>query len=326
MFALFNVRLLYVLIPVGLVAAAAALPNLDLVASPEGCAATEERPCYDQGTKKKTKILKGNAGENAFTACMENAEEGRSGVVAMETPVCAEEVVTYCFVGNSDNFIRQFDGTCQAEPPAPEPPPEEVTLNGTFVNGVTGDPVANVSIWDEAVGMNTTIAESDASGDFVFDVDTTDISESSSYETSFTTGCYFQNWGFTDISRNGDDSLRLMAILFDFEPGDLVEDPLTDEQFDLGDIPLWPATTLLLAADVPVQVRVAYPEENKMLKNTSFRTEHKIWNAIPLEQPTTVELIDQNGTVYESPELTLPIDNGCTAARLEFSNGQMTWR
>lgn len=321
-----NIRLLYVLIPVGIVAAAAAVPNLDMLSSGDGCAATEERPCYDQGNKKKVKMFKGNAGEQAFAACSENAAPNSGGTLAIETAVCAEEVVSYCFQGKSGNFIRQFDGTCRVTPPPPEPAPEQVTLSGTFVNGVSGEPVADVSIWDPEVGMDTVIAESSDTGDFSFDVDTTGITESNPHETGFSTGCYIQNWNLTEISRNDNDSLRLAATLFDFEPGDLVVDPLTEAELAMGDIPLWPATTLLLASDVPVQVRIAYAEEDKMLENTSFQTEHKIWNAIPLEQTTTVELTDQNGTVHESPELTLPFSNGCTAATLEFANGEFTWQ
>ncbi|MEZ4104136.1 MAG: hypothetical protein R3B60_02525 [Candidatus Paceibacterota bacterium] len=326
-----NIRILYVLIPAGLLAAAVSFPNLEILSSDDGCTTTDIRPCYDQGTKNKIKVLKDNAGTNAFSACIQNANPNTSGTFAMETMSCTEETVAYCMLGNSGNFIREFNGTCQdTEPPEPEPEPlpdlSEVNISGKFINGITKAPISNVRIWDPEIGMNTIITESSSSGDFSFTSNTTEIDQVSTLYTNYTTGCYFQNWGFTSISRNPDDSLRLKAVLFDFKPGDLLINPITKTDIELGNIPLWPAATLLLSSDIPVKVSISYPEENKVLGNNILQNDHKIWNAIPLEHPTTVRLTDQNGNVYNSPEVTLPNSDSCSVGRLNFTNREFTWQ
>ena len=120
--------------------------------------------------------------------------------------------------------------------------------------------------------------------------------------------------------------MRLKVIWFDFLAGDLDINPLMSADIEIGEVPLWPATTLFLRSDVPVQVSVSYPEENKVLGNSQFQTEHKVWNAIPLEHSTVVSVTDQNGVMYYSPEVTLPVSNGCDAAILNFANGELTWQ
>ena len=318
-----NLKSLFVIVPVGVLMAAAAVPSLDALSSYEGCADTEQRPCYDQGTTKKVKIAKGNSGAQQFAACTENETDSVRGELGIETDQCETETVSYCVLGNSGNFIREFTGTCQDVPPQPEI--DSVTINGQFINAVTKEPLSGVRIWDPAVGLGTALDESDTAGAFSFVSDVTSVTESNTLYTSYATGCYFQNWGFTSIGRNSDDSLQLTAILFDFEPGDLEINPLLEEEVDLGQVPLWPATTLLVQSDVPVAVSVAYPEESRSLTNNQLSTQHKIWNAMPLEHPTSVRLTDANGVTYDSPELTLPISNGCTAPTLTFANGEMTW-
>ena len=329
-----SARVLYVLIPAGLLAAAISVPNLDILSASEGCSETEVRPCYDQGTKNKVKISKDKSGEQSFLACTENGAKNNVGVLSVKTNSCNEETVNYCMLGNSENFIREFSGTCQDEAPPPEPEPEpvpipnldSVNISGKFIDAVTKEPLSGVRIWDPEIGLNTFITESSATGEFTFVSDTTEITQAKALNTNYTTGCYFQNWGFTSINRNPDDSLRLKAVFFDFILGDFAINPIMEADVDLGEVPLWPATTLLLRSDVPVKVSVSYPEENKTLGNSQLQTEHKIWNAIPLEQPTVVRLTDQDGTMYYSPELTLPVSNGCSAAVMNFSSGEITWQ
>lgn len=328
-----NIKTLFVIIPVGVLMAAAAVPGLDILATSEGCAAGEERPCYDQGTTNKVKVAKGESGPNAFAACINNKNESTRGELGVQTDLCETETVSYCVVGNSGNFVREFTGTCQDVTPQPEPEPEpepipelpEVTVSGQFINAVTKEPLSGVRIWDPAVGIGSALDESNAAGEFSFVSDTTQVTQSNTLYTSYATGCYFQNWGFTSFNRNPDDSLRLKAILFDFVPGDLLINPLMTADVELGTVPLWPATTLVVSSDVPVKVSVAYPEEDKVLGNSQLQTVHKIWNAMPLEHPTSVRLIDESGAVYNSPEMTLPIGNGCSAASLTFANGEFSW-
>lgn len=329
-----NVRLLYVLIPAGALAAAVMMPNLDVISTNEGCATSEVRPCYDQGTKNKVKEFKGDSGAKAYAACTQNSAPNASGMFAMETSVCQAETVSYCMQGNSENFVREFTGTCQDDAPPPEPEPEpvpipdldQVNISGTFINAVTKEPVSGVRVWDPSVGIGYAVAESSGTGEFAFSSDTTAITQSNTLYTNFATGCYFQNWGFTSINRNPDDSLRLKAIMFDFIPGDFAVNPLMSADVELGDVPLWPATTLVLQSDVPVQLSVSYPEENKVLGNSQLEMDHKLWNAIPLEQPTVVRVTDANGVMYYSPAVTLPESNGCDAAVLNFSNGEFAWQ
>lgn len=316
-------RALLLLIPVGLVAAAVALPELnENLGSSEGCAATEERPCYDQGTKNKLKIFKGNAGEGAFTACMNNGAENLTGSVSLESQICTEEVVTYCFLGKSDNFIRKFDGTCELE----IPDLSSIEIEGRFIDGVTDEPIANVRVWDPEVGINTALDVSNGDGEFTFTTDTTAVTQTAGNQTGYSTGrCYFENWGLTSILRNSDDTLRLSAVLFDFIPGNFVLNPILSPEVDLGDVTLWPATGLSLSSDIPVKITIPYEEEDKSLGNTQLRTAHKLSNAIPLEQPATVILTDSSGNDYESPEKTYPIEKGCSTAVLTFQNGVFTW-
>jgi hypothetical protein len=320
-----TLRPLLVLIPVGATVALAAtfLPFEEKVASNEGCAASTERPCYDQGTAKKVKIAKGSSGAQTFASCADDGEQGVRGEVGIETDVCKLETVSYCARGNSENFVREFTGTCQNVEPEPEI--KEVSISGIFINALTKEPLSGVRVWDPAIGIGTALDESNEQGEFSFVSDTTAVTDSNTLYTSYATGCYFQNWGFTSIDRNPDQSLRLLAILFDFIPGDLEIDPLTSVDVEMGEVPLWPATTLVINSDVPVNATISYPEENKELSTTRLSTEHKVWNAIPLEHPTTVQLTDANGQEYTSPEITLPISNGCAAPRLTFADGELSW-
>lgn len=317
-------RVLLLLIPVGLVAAAVALPELnENLTSSTGCAATEERPCYDQGTKNKLKIFKDNAGESAFSACMSNGAENLTGSVSLESNICAEEVVTYCFLGNSNNFIRKFDGTCELE----IPDLSTVNIEGRFIDGVTDEPIANVRVWDPEVGINNALDVSNSNGEFAFTTDTTAVTQTAGNQTGYSTGrCYFENWGLTSILRNNDDTLRLSAVLFDFIPGNFLLDPILSPDVDLGEVTLWPATGLSLSSDIPVKLTVPYEEEDKSLGNTQLRTAHKLSNAIPLEQPVSVILTDSSGNEYVSPSKTYPIDKGCSTAVLTFQNGEFNWQ
>ena len=317
-----NVRLLYVLVPLGVVAAAVSVPNLDLLSVNKGCVESEERTCYDKGTKNNVKIFKGKAGGNAFAACMSNPADNVTGTLTMATNVCGAEVVNYCFEGASDNFIRQFEGNCEYE----IPDLSVINISGRFVDGVTGESVANVRVWDPEVGMNTSLDVSDSAGKFAFETDTTSVTETAESSTGYSTGrCYFENWGLTSILRNADDTLRLRATQFDFKPGDLVINPLTSPDIDLGDVPLWPATGLSFSADIPVKLYIPYPEEDKSLGNTLLRTDHKLSNAIPLEQPVSVRLVDKDGVEYVSPEKTYPLSKGCSTVTLNFRDGEFSW-
>lgn len=327
-----NIKTLFVLVPVGLLMAAAAVPGLDAISVAQGCTSATERPCYDKGTAKKVKIAKNeDAGAQSFAACVENKSDSVRGEIAIATDRCAEEIVSYCVVGNSQNFVREFTGTCQSvtppTDPEPEPVPEltDISISGQFVNAVSQEPLAGVRIWDPVEGVAVALDESDAEGNFSFQSDATAVTQSNTLYTSYATGCYFQNWGFTTLNRNPDDTLRLKAILFDFIPGDLLINPLRSDTVELGVVPLWPATTLVLRSDVPVKVSVAYPEENKVIGTSQLQTVHKIWNALPLEHSTSVRLIDAAGVVYDSPEITLPLSNDCTPASLVFANGAFTW-
>lgn len=319
-----NIRVLFLIAATAVVAVVAASDINPLVTTTEdsSCAAGEERPCYDKGTKKDVKALNENAGENAFAACMGNGAENLTGTVVLSTELCAEEVVTYCFEGKSDNFIRHFDGTCQYE----IPDLSTVHIEGKFFDAVTDEPVANVRVWDPETGVNNALDVSAADGSFEFDADTTSVTQTSGSNTGYSTGrCYFENWGLTSILRNTNDTLRLTAVQFDFKPGDLVINPLTSPDVDLGKVPLWPATGLIVSSDIPVTLKIPYEDENRSLGNTILRTSHKFSNVIPLEQPTVVELTDADGNTFTSPEKTYTIEKGCQAASLTFAAGEFQW-
>lgn len=96
------------------------------------CTLTEIRPCYDRQAGNNTFVMNPNSGNNAFTACTNNASESQMGESIQKTAVCDEEKVQYCFEGRSQNFVRKFEGTCQPKPtpppPAPAPAPEPTPL------------------------------------------------------------------------------------------------------------------------------------------------------------------------------------------------------
>lgn len=114
--------------------------KLDEIAT-TGCLSSSIRPCYDKQTGKATIILNTQAGENAFKACMNNAAKSQRGESFQLTSVCTEEKFQYCFEGQSQVFLRKFEGVCKPAPPvspvAPTSTTPTSTLNFSKVSALT---------------------------------------------------------------------------------------------------------------------------------------------------------------------------------------------
>lgn len=98
-----------------------------------GCALTTTRPCFDKLTSSGTNIL-GKNGVNTFTACVNNSAPNRVGQIIQKTVVANQEKVTYCYDGNSNNYIRKFTGESDVTPPpnpSPTPPPSVTPTPGS---------------------------------------------------------------------------------------------------------------------------------------------------------------------------------------------------
>lgn len=90
------------------------------------CSSNTARPCFDRRAGDKIFILNEGSGNNAFTACMNNPSENKTGELLEKTSLCDEEKIQFCYEGQSANLIRKFEGSCQIKPvlrPTPTLPP-----------------------------------------------------------------------------------------------------------------------------------------------------------------------------------------------------------
>lgn len=88
----------------------------------EDCATSSTRPCYEKVVKSKTIGLNSQGGKNAFEACMKTRAPNSFGQSLEKTPVCGEEIISYCHQGKSNVIVRKYDGTCKLTPPPSEEP------------------------------------------------------------------------------------------------------------------------------------------------------------------------------------------------------------
>ena len=99
---------------VSLIAGFAIVPGIN---KGEDCATSSTRPCYERVVKSKTIGLNSQGGKNAFEACMKTRAPNSFGQSAEKTPLCNEEIISYCHEGKSNIIVRKYDGTCNPEPP-----------------------------------------------------------------------------------------------------------------------------------------------------------------------------------------------------------------
>lgn len=81
------------------------------------CAQSVTRPCYDKQTGMKIIQLQPMGGEQAFAACLKNSAQNNQGSVTIKTSL-GDEVVQHCYEGQSNVFLRKFEGNnVITEPP-----------------------------------------------------------------------------------------------------------------------------------------------------------------------------------------------------------------
>lgn len=213
-------------------------------------------------------------------------------------------------------------GTIGGATPTPTPTPslDTITVSGRFVDTFSRLPLANVSI---QTGTGTVYSNSN--GEFSFSTTTTDVTATYSKGIPFYTSCYLQLGHVAAIFRNADNSLYLKSFLFDLVNGDRTINPLTTNNIALGDVPLWPAKSITVNSDVPVQLYIGYPEEGRSSANSLYKTQHTLSDVVPLEYNTTVRLTNSAGSVYYSPVRRYTLSSGCSGAVLNFSGGQFAW-
>lgn len=360
MFSALSIRILFASITVAL----AGTFYLGGVTAKEGCALNVNRPCYDKLRGMNLSILKTNNGQNALEACVRSSSLRERGISSVKTSFCEEESFAYCYEGKSKNFLRKFDGTCKVTAPIPMPSPtvtpipsstpaplpsleptltpttsptptpiptpinlDVVTIRGRFVHNFTREPLANVSI---RVGTDPSglplFIYSGTNGEFYFSTSTIDVTQTKPKGFPFYINCYLQLGHVAAIFRNPDSSLYLASFLFDLKSGDRFINPLTTSDINLGDVPLWPAKSITVNSDIPVQLYISYPEEGRSVGNSLFKTQHSLSNVVPLEYDTITRLTDGAGNVHYSPSHKYTLRDGCSQAILNFSNGQFSWQ
>lgn len=202
-----------------------------------------------------------------------------------------------------------------------------INISGRFIDTFSKKPIANVAI---RIGTSSTglpiFIYSNSNGEFYFSTITTDVTQTKPKPFPFSINCYLQLGHVAAIFRNPDNSLYLASFLFDLKGGDRFINPLTTSDVNLGDVPLWPAKSITVNSDIPIQLYIGYPEEGRSVGNSLFKTQHILSNVVPLEYDTVVRLTDSSGNVYYSPSHRYTLQDGCAQSILNFNSGQFNWQ
>ena len=207
----------------------------------------------------------------------------------------------------------------------------DLTIHGRFIDAFTNAPLSDIVIKTiiPPSPFYSTLMNSDTNGEFTFTLTTTDIEPTEHKQfTYYGVSCYMSGVesGLAVITKNTDSSLRLGRNPFDLiARGSLYIDPITTSNINLGDIPLWPAKTIIINSDIPVQFKIEIPEEAISQGNTLYKTAHKLNFVVPLDYDTVVKLTDNVGNIYLSPAHRFDREAGCSDAILNFESGQFTW-
>jgi hypothetical protein len=213
--------------------------------------------------------------------------------------------------------------------------PEEIgdlTIRGRFVHAFTGVPLSGVAVRG-AVPPSTilsTLTTSNANGEFSITTDTrTVVAGGAVRGFSGKLSCYFSTLydSLATVKRYSDGRLAILHNPFDLiRHGTKNVDPVTTSIVDLGNVPLWPAKTIMLTSDVPVKFSIVYSEEAHSTGNTLLKTQHTVTDIVALDYNVVVTATDGNGTVYTSPIKRYAADADCTPAALRLSGGVLTWQ
>jgi prepilin-type N-terminal cleavage/methylation domain-containing protein len=233
---------------------------------------------------------------------------------------------SYTFEVVDEDHVIEVTFAAEAQPEI-----TELTIHGRFVHAFTDVPIQGVPVRGAippAIAKSI-VATSDANGEFTVTTTVADLEPGGAIRPfTYKMSCYFssQNDNLATVKRYDDGRLGILHNPFDLIiRGSKYIDPVTTSYVDLGDIPLWPAKSITINSDVPVQFVIPYTEEAHTSGNVLLKTEHRLNDVVALDYDVAVTLTDGDGAVYESPVQHYAADANCDRAILNFENGIAAW-
>lgn len=216
--------------------------------------------------------------------------------------------------------------------PTPTQPPIQIdtlTIRGRFIDYFSLSPIPNVPIYMTASSQGSTITSS-PTGEFSITTSVSDLIPGDNTKNMksfpYAPSCYFYD-NRINIKRNDNGSLNIHSKIFDKLPDPIIF-PVTSFEVNIGDVKVWPAVSLTVNSDKKVSVQISYPEENQAVGNANYLTSHGIGGGvIPFNYSLHVQLTEEGGMVYTSPDYVHDLQQGCLSRpTLNFFFGEFTWQ
>ena len=195
-----------------------------------------------------------------------------------------------------------------------------INIKGRLIDYFSKNPIANAAVftWD---GQTQRLVYSNSNGEFSISADAKNITITSPKSFGINPSCY-DNMGFA-VFRNADNSMYV-NVQINRLIGSAQQYAISGADVNLGGIQLWPAVTINIYSDIAVQFVIRYGGLDGS-GNVGYKTYHTLSYSFPLNVDAGVKLTDSSGIIYHSPNINLPLSNGCTPVTLNFSNEQFNW-
>jgi len=202
--------------------------------------------------------------------------------------------------------------------------PDPITVSGRLIDRFSLASMTNISLYGGKYPYPTT----NSNGGFSISTTTTNMNAINRYKTVVgawpqcygnwatsllwrTEGIYVANSSFDNINPSPYSFTRML------EQSDIA----------LGDVPMWPMTTLIAIADTPVRVGITYANSGYYSGSLAVDAMQTVLSnqILALNYDLKVVLTNTAGQNYSSPFINIGLENKCAPKALSFLNGQFTW-